>query len=181
MIIYIMRVVLVFLILSLFGCSPLTGIKLPDGRYVPKDPNFSIIPEEHSYENIGLGFDSIYYEKTVSYLNGIKHTSYTYYRFWPNGRVVRKASESVFPTKAEVETLNDALIGYYYVNEREVTIELFLPDSTVFNWGYFKIYGVIEDGRIKVTSSETRGEIGHFGPIYYIKKQFNNLTTNPDW
>jgi hypothetical protein len=112
---------------------------LPDGRYVPKDPKFSIIPEEHSYENIGLDYDSIYYEKKVSYLNKVKHRSYTYYRFWPSGRVIRKASESDFPTKSEVEKLDDARIGYYYVDKREITIELFLPDSTILNWGYFKI------------------------------------------
>jgi hypothetical protein len=181
MIIEAKRVVLVLIVLSLFGCSPSTSIVLSDGRYIPKSPEFSIIPEEHSYENIGLDFDSIYYEKMVSYLNKVKHMSYTYYRFWPNGRVIRKASESVFPTKAEVEKLNDSRIGYYYVDEREITIELFLPDSTILNWGYFKIYGVIEDGRIKITGSETRGEINHFDPIYYITKQFNNLTEKPDW
>lgn len=181
MIIWTKRLVLAFLILNFFGCSPLTSTGLPDGRYVPKEPKFSINPENYSYEDIGLDFNSIYYNETKSYYNNIKHVFYSYYRFWPNGRVMKKLSET-FLKKEDVELLNEAEIGYYYVKGNELVMELFFPDSTILNWDYITIYGRIKSDMIEKKYSVIRGKIENYRPnSFYIKKQFKNLTTQPDW
>jgi hypothetical protein len=68
------------------------------------------------------------------------------------------------------------------VKGNELVMELFFPDSTILNWDYITIYGRIKSDMIEKKYSVIRGKIENYRPnSFYIKKQFKNLTTQPDW
>lgn len=168
------------IILFLFGCSPRTDILLYDGRHVPKEPKFNIRPETSSYDSINIKFNAIYYSEISSIINNRKNVSYSYYRFWPNGRVVKKLV-TVFPNEKDVDDLDNSFIGYYMVNDNNLEMEFFMPDSVVNNWVYIKVFGKIYNNKIVTTYSEIRGEKNYYKPVSYFIMKFNNLRTKTDW
>jgi len=153
-----------------------------EGQHFPKRPNFTIKPHGN-YENTGLDFNAIYYDRW-EHDSGLKvpdiHISYSYYRFWPNGRVMQKNSEDRLPTKEETEDFTNAILGYYQVSGQNLEMELFIPDSVIWNWDYQRIFGIIDENRIINNRDEIRGETSDFEEIK-IKYNLGELTSQPNW
>lgn len=174
---------IVLLCLGLYGCSALipTYKSIGEDQFFPKKPKFTIKPLG-SYERTGLDFNAIYYVRDE--VQGDKdqdvYISYDYYRFWPDGRVINKTSESRLPSRSEVENFSGGYLGYYQVDGSELKMEFFFPYSVTLNWDYIRIYSTIEEDRIINLTSETKYHETKYRTAY-VKKNFGQLVNLPNW
>ncbi|PIE70949.1 MAG: hypothetical protein CSA22_06005 [Deltaproteobacteria bacterium] len=174
--------ILMMCLLLIIGCFYWTDIELPDGRHIPKKFNFSIAPAtDDIIESTLIDYNAIYYVKHNDLISGLDQESYSYYRFWPNGRVMEKLS-NILPSQDDAEDFSNAEIGYFKIDGTELVIELFIPDTTIMNWGYILIFANIIDGKIvfNKTVSQNKVSTGMDG-ITYKPLKFDKLSREPDW
>lgn len=163
---------------ALVGCR--TWLELPDDRYFPKRPGFSIEPEAVP-ENSGLDFDAVYYLPHSTVAGMEAYPGGNYYRFWPNGRVLVTFTQAEGPpSAAEADGFRSAYLGYYHVHEGRVTMEFYAPDAGVSDW-----YGSVEafvdkDGNLVKTWSKRGGHVGRARSVF-LRVPLAGMKRMPDW
>jgi hypothetical protein len=170
---------IVFELLFLGACSSKNFIAISEGRFFPKEPNFTLINNK-SYIHSGIDFDAIYYNQRKRILNNILYVSYAYYRFWPNGQVLRKSS-SQLPTRELAEDFTKAIIGYYTILGSDIIIESFSRSPGSWNsYEYGKAYGKLENNELITFKSVYKSEICKYEMVYK-KLNLGELKKQPDW
>src|SRR5258705_4393272 len=106
----------VAVLVALIGCR--TDVKLSEHRHFPKMPNFSVHPHG-DYKASGIDFNAVYYNRHDPPTNSNLITSYNYFRFWPDGKVIVRALDHL-PTKTDAEDFTRGYIGYYLITNRTI-------------------------------------------------------------
>lgn len=169
---------LIALLFLLAGCR--NTVSISEHRCAPRKPTFTISPPESPYgRGEGIDFDAVYCTSLTSNKWNVSGTVYRYYRFWPNGRVLSRHIAHP-PTGEDAEDFSDGHIGYYRLNNRRVTIELFVPDSGTMNWGYETIEARLADNVLEETEIRL-GERTAETLFPYSKLRLDGLRREPDW
>jgi hypothetical protein len=160
----------------LSGCR--SDVALPESRHFPKTPRFSILPQ-NSFAGSGLEFDAVYTSRSDPPANSDRLITYSYLRFWPNGRVLSNYRDHV-PTKQDAEDFTHAYLGYYQVTNDKVTAELFVPNNAKFQWDYVRIHLTVRGDTIVKKMEEMGGQTLR-SETTYQKTSFDKLERQPDW
>ncbi len=72
-------------------------------------------------------------------------------------------------------------MGFYAIKDECLTMEFFIPDSTIYNWDYIRVYARIENGDLVKYKSEIRGEINNYNDIIYKHHNLGCLERKADW
>jgi hypothetical protein len=170
---------IIFLIFSIQACVIRTDVELSESRHYPKQPAFTIKPND-GFENSTLNFDAIYYSTHQTVVKNKVRVSYNWHRFWPNGRTLIDYSDHL-PSNKEVEDFTQAYIGYYRIdNDTELTMEYFVPDTGKMQWNYLKVFGKVKGDNIIIYREVMNDQTREYRDV--LKEYgFENLRRQPDW
>ncbi|MCD6051901.1 MAG: hypothetical protein K0Q55_3310 [Verrucomicrobia bacterium] len=164
----------VFLVLTGTGCVASyqlisrTGTlkKLPEGRYLPARPEFTVQPEVVA-TSAGIDFEAVY------------HLDHTYLRFWPDGKVIRRFVGNR-PMSDEADQFDSGKLGYYQVKDGKVVMEFFAPQPVDFRWTYWTLKGEIQGDQIRLVREEWNRK-SEAKDVVYTKHPVKGMKRMPDW
>ena len=152
-------------------------------RIVPKDPAYQLKGKllPGAADGIVDPFSIYLYESQIS-----RNISYHYYRFWDDGHVShRSIGIDHLPTREEAESFWGCDVGFYTLDNQQLLIELFVPDSSA-GGRYLMVEAEVVDGDIVEKKSWLRGlyraDIRVYSPPrIYQKVYIGKMETQPDW
>lgn len=180
------------IVASMIGGCMTAAVRLEGGSPFPETPQFSIQPCSYTPEELsrhGLRTDGVYvdmgelspekYDPSVIY-------GYTFYRFWPNGRVMFRAPGigPLKPSDAEfIDPLRHGSVGYYELtDDGGVKVEVFVPVG--MSYDYSRISFSIENNVLWMESYR----YPRFHPLWHFADRLGyefmpveRLTSEPDW
>ena len=176
-----MKTIIFYLFISsLFFAGCFSYKIVSDSRRYPKNPNFSIFPNDQLEQLESLiDFSAIYYKYDFAYWpDGTKIDGYNFMRFWPSGHVYMRVADHI-PSREDAENFRTAYMGFYEISGTNLVIEQFVP-----NWGYIKSWGTISSNAIHEYKIERRdgGRCWQYPKDYtYIRHPIDGLSREPDW
>jgi hypothetical protein len=163
-------------LVGVVGCE--IPLRMSDGRVFPRYPAFSIQPEAVS-EDAGLDFDAVYYKARDNRPGMVGHPVGDYYRFWPNGRVLKTAARGDGPpAAAEADGFWNADLGYYRVRGNRVEVEFYVPNAA----GSYYFSGPVfidRDGNLLQIRPRRGKEL--LRRFVYRRIPLKGMTREPDW
>lgn len=174
-------------------CGCLTeSVRLAGGSPFPESPRYHIPPRTYTKDELaryGLRTDGVYVD--MGEVPPEKHdpavvTGYTFYRFWPNGRVMFRVP-GIGPLRssdvAAIDSLRHGNVGYYeFTGDGGIKIELFLPVGMTYAYGWTKF--TIDGDSLWIHSSGYRNfhPLGHVTTrLGYRFMHINGMTEQSDW
>lgn len=157
--------------------------RIPDGRYFPKTPQFTVIPSRDAQLS-GIDFSSVYVSERVWLYEGKLQTNYYHLRFWPTGKCIARGGTDRYLHRDDVEGFSlwgkGWSMGLYEVDGSNAVFEIYVPDS------YNKYYGVVSSNEIHVTRIELKYAAANFSHTTSVNKHFirypmGKLSAQPDW
>ncbi len=177
--------------MMLSGCIT-DAVRLEGGSPFPESPRFTIQPRQYTEEELsryGLRTDGVYVD--TGEVPPEKHdpsvvSGYTFYRFWPNGRVMFR-SPGIGPLKPSdvefIDSLRYGSVGYYeFTDDGGVKVEIFVPVGMTYKYGWIEFS--IEDDMLWMQSYRYPRfhPLRHFADrLGYRFMQVDGLTAKPDW
>ncbi len=116
----------------------------------------------------GIDTTALYVSENKEDDGSVRHT---YLRFWKSGQIISGDSGKMFPTIVEAESISDVQVGYYYIEENKVKVELHSSGSTPTCFEYENY--LIENGVLILVDSWEKRE--------YTKYFAGELFSTPYW
>lgn len=122
--------------------------------------NFKLLKKGVHVDTNKIRIDGVYiseYRMQTPISNKEYVVTYSFTRFFPNGRVYRSWSYCSFPTNEELNELKYGTYGYYKVDSNRITTENYSPAG-----GYVYSFYIIEKDDCFVSYSTKKRESGIF-------------------
>lgn len=150
------------------------------GRCLPKRPNFRLAHSNRKNASNGVLNTHALYVRREHYCH-YGRAFYYYYRFFDTGHVMhRSCALTREPTVEDGNSFEGCDIGYYTVDGKHVTIELFVPHN---GGSYIKSRLTIEGDSLIDCGAWLRDnpKVRKMRQATYVIQPMEGLITKPDW
>lgn len=153
-------------------------VPMTEDRVFPAKPKFTVSPEVVSAD-AGIDFEAVYYrEHKVD--RGVTSDRGSYFRFWPDGRVMFRLLGRKPMAASEPDQFDGVWLGYYQVKEGKLAMEFFAPVEEKYGWDYWKIEAVVQAGEIRSVSEEKNRKKVVVERVY-TKEVVKGMKRGADW